>query len=75
MKSITKGVPIAVLSLMIALFSCSESKTTNTQEEVEIKQMDSTSKEVKETTEKMEDQTKKVEESLEKLDKEFENNN
>lgn len=50
--------------------SCTENKTNST-EEVEIKQMDSTSKAVKETADKLEEQTKKVEESLEKLDKEF----
>ena len=56
----------------MAASACTESKTTNTKEEMEIEQMDSASKVIKENNEKLEDQTKKVEESLEKLDKEFE---
>lgn len=65
--------PLALVSLVLASSSCSESKT-NTKEESEISKMDSISKAVKISTEKLEEQTKKVEESLEKLDKEFEAN-
>lgn len=54
--------------------SCTEKKT-NTQEQVQINSMDSTSKVLKENSEKLDDQTKKVEASLEKLDKEFESDN
>jgi hypothetical protein len=61
-----------VFAAVLATASCAEKKT-NTEEEVQIQTMDSTSKVVKENTEKLEDQTKKVEASLEKLDKEFEN--
>jgi hypothetical protein len=56
---------------ILGLTSCNESKTTS-EEEVQITQMDSTSKEVKETTAKLEAETEKVEASLEKLDEEFE---
>jgi proteasome assembly chaperone (PAC2) family protein len=59
---------------LLGAAACSETSTKSTQEEIEIKTMDSTSKAIKENNEKLEDQTKKVEESLEKLDKEFENN-
>lgn len=65
--------PMAFAALLIAS-SCTEKKP-NTQEEVQIKSMDSTSKVLKENSEKLEDQTKKVEASLEKLDKEFESDN
>lgn len=64
---------LALVAIMI-IPSCTEKKT-NTQEQVEIKSMDSTSKVLKENSEKLEDQTKKVEASLEKLDKEFESDN
>ena len=69
---IKRIVPLA-FALAIMATSCTETKT-NTQEQTEIKAMDSTSKTLKETTDKLEDQTKKVEASLEKLDKEFETN-
>ena len=65
--------PLALVALLLAP-SCAENKT-NTQEQVEIKSMDSTTKVLKENSEKLEDQTKKVEASLEKLDKEFESDN
>ncbi len=54
------------------LTSCTESKSSNAEEEAELTKMDSTSKEVKETTAKLETETEKVEASLEKLDEEFE---
>lgn len=60
---------IALLASLILFFSCTETKTT--EEQTEIKKMDSTSKVLKESADKLEDQTKKVEESLEKLEKEF----
>ncbi len=59
-----------VLAAVLTTASCGEKKT-NTEEEVQIRSMDSSSKVIKENTEKLEDQTKKVEASLEKLDKEF----
>ena len=62
--------PIAFAAIFL-FSSCKESKT-NTEEQVEITKMDSTSKAIKEATNKLEEQTKKVEASLEKLDKEFE---
>jgi septal ring factor EnvC (AmiA/AmiB activator) len=62
------------LAAFLLLVSCTESKTTS-QEETQIKSMDSTSRSIKENTEKLDAQTKKVEESLEKLDKEFETTN
>ena len=65
-----KIIPLAFAALIMA-FSCTETKT-NTQEQIEINKMDSTSKVIKENKEKLEEQTKKVEESLEKLDSEFE---
>ncbi|RYY68766.1 MAG: hypothetical protein EOO13_11415 [Chitinophagaceae bacterium] len=74
MKHFIKTILIAGTISLLGISACSENKTASTQEEIEIKRMDSTSKAVKESTEKLEDQTKKVEESLEKLDKEFENN-
>ncbi len=60
---------LAILACL-AFSSCTEQKKS-TQEEIEIKTMDSTSKSIKENTDKLEDQTKKVEASLEELDKEF----
>ena len=69
-----KKLVLPALAIMIAAVSCTESKTT-TQEETEIKTMDSTSRTIKENTEKLDEQTKKVEASLEKLDTEFETNN
>jgi hypothetical protein len=66
---IKRMTPIAFAVSIIAA-SCTETKT-NTQEEIEITQMDSTSKSLKENTDKLEDQTKKAEASLEKLDNEF----
>jgi septal ring factor EnvC (AmiA/AmiB activator) len=74
MKHYTRLLAPIVLAAVFAITSCAEKKT-NTQEEIEIRSMDSTSKVIKENTEKLEDQTKKVEASLEKLDKEFENDN
>jgi septal ring factor EnvC (AmiA/AmiB activator) len=74
MKHYTRLLAPVVLAAVLAITSCAEKKTS-TQEEIEIKSMDSTSKVIKENTEKLEDQTKKVEASLEKLDKEFENDN
>ena len=70
---IKRLVPFALVAVLSAT-SCTQKKT-NTQEEIEIKSMDSTSKVLKENSEKLEDQTKKVEASLEKLDKEFESDN
>jgi hypothetical protein len=64
--------PLVFISLFF--MACSEN-TTSTEEKVEIRSMDSTSKVLKDNTGKMEDQTKKVEASLEKLDAEFENDN
>lgn len=61
---------ILAITACLAVSSCTEQKKS-TQEEIEIKTMDSTSKSIKENTDKLEDQTKKVEASLEKLDKEF----
>jgi septal ring factor EnvC (AmiA/AmiB activator) len=67
---------LASLSFVAVILatSCTEKKT-NTQEQVEIQSMDSTSRVLKENSEKLEDQTRKVEASLEKLDKEFESDN
>lgn len=65
--------PLAFAAIIMA--SCSESKTTNTEEKTEISTMDSTSKAVKVSIDKLEEQTKKVEETLEKLDKEFQPTN
>lgn len=75
MNPTSKAFFLGAFSVVIAASACTETKTKNAQEEMEIKHMDSTSKAVKENTKALEDQTKKVEESLEKLDKEFENNN
>ncbi len=72
MKHYTRLLRALFLVAVFTTTSCMEKKT-NTQEEIEIKSMDSTSKVIKENTEKLEDQTKKVEASLEKLDKEFDN--
>ena len=68
---------MASLAFAIAIIatSCSESKTTTTEEETKINSMDSTSRVAVKTMEKLEDQTKKVEASLEKLDSEFKANN
>ena len=70
---IKRLVPLTFVAVLLAA-SCTEKKT-NTQEQVQINSMDSTSKVLKENSEKLEDQTKKVEASLEKLDKEFESDN
>lgn len=59
---------------VLAFASCAENKTSSS-EEIEINQMDSTSKAVKDAVDKLEEQTKKVESSLEKLDDEFKTNN
>jgi hypothetical protein len=67
-----KLTPLVFISLFI--LACSEN-TTTTDEKVEIRSMDSTSKVLKDNTGRLEDQTKKVEASLEKLDDEFENDN
>lgn len=61
-------------SIMGALFSCSNQKTTS-EEEVKIERMDSVSKNLKKSSAELEDQTEKVEKALEDVDKEFENNN
>lgn len=74
MNHYTRLLTPIVLAALLTTASCVEKKT-NTEEEVRIKSMDSTSKVIKENTEKLEDQTKKVEASLEKLDKEFESDN
>ncbi len=75
MAKIIKRIAPALFAAFLIFSSCTESKSTNTQEQTEIKTMDSTSKVLKENTDKLEEQTKKVEASLEKLDAEFENNN
>ena len=75
MKLFIKRISGVALFAAISLAACTEKTTKNTQEEIEIKRMDSSARALKENTEKLEDQTKKVEESLEKLDKEFENKN
>ena len=75
MNLITQRSFTAFLLVATLMTACTETKTKNSQEEIEIKQMDSTAKAVKEQTKDLEDQTKKVEESLEKLDKEFDNQN
>ena len=69
-----KIAPLAFAIVIIAS-SCSESKTTTTEEQTKISSMDSTSKVAIETTDKLEDQTKKVEASLEKLNAEVKTNN
>ncbi len=74
MNYYVKKIALPAIASFLMLVSCSESKTT-TQEETEIKTMDSTSRTIKEKTDKLDAQTKKVEESLEKLDTEFETNN
>lgn len=74
MNPFKKPIIYPAVFLLMAAAACSESKTTNTREEVEMKSMDSSAKVIKENNEKLEDQTKKVEESLEKLDKEFNEN-
>lgn len=63
-----------IIFAALVMTSCAESET-NTNEEIEITTMDSTSKVLEENTDKLEEQTKKVEESLEKLDKEFDTTN
>lgn len=67
-----KLTPLFFMFLLIT--SCGET-TDTTEEKVEIKSMDSTSKVLKENTSRLEDQTNKVEASLEKLDAEFKNDN
>jgi hypothetical protein len=67
-----KLTPFVFVSMFV--LACSEN-TTTTDEKVEIRSMDSTSKVLKDNTGRLEDQTKKVEASLEKLDNEFENDN
>ena len=69
-----KWMTAPAFAVLIMIFSCTETKT-GTEEESEIKTMDSTSRVLKENTDKLEDQTKKVEASLEKLDAEFETTN
>ena len=65
-----------LIALMAGCFvSCTESKTANTEEEKEIRVMDSTEKVVKEKMEELEDQTDKVEQALEKIDQEYEEKN
>lgn len=70
-----KKITSVAFAIVIVITSCSESKTTTTEEETKIHTMDSTSKVAVETTDKLEAQTKKVEASLEKLDAEFKTNN
>lgn len=65
-------IPLLFTALLFAT-ACTEQKAS-TQEQIEIKTMDSTSRSIKETSDKLEDQTKKVEASLEKLDSEFKDN-
>jgi len=74
MNAHLKKFALPALAILLTAMSCTESKTTS-QEETEIKTMDSTSRTIKENTEKLDEQTKKVEASLEKLDTEFETNN
>jgi hypothetical protein len=62
------------LFISILFMACSEN-TNTTEEKVEIRNMDSTSKILIDNTSRLEDQTNKVEASLEKLDNEFENDN
>ena len=73
MNPLKKTIIFTGTCILLGTAACSEKKTASTQEEIEIKTMDSTSKVIKENNEKLEDQTKKVEESLEKIDKEFDN--
>lgn len=65
-----KLVLVVFAALCFAGSACTEQKKSS-QEEIEIKTMDSTSQSMKATADKLEDQTKKVEASLEKLDNEF----
>ena len=65
-------IPLLFIAILFAT-ACTEQKTS-TQEQIEIKTMDSTAQSVKETSDKLEEQTKKVEASLEKLDSEFKDN-
>ena len=74
MKYYLNRIGLLAIAAMLTAASCTQNRT-NTQEETEIKTMDSTAKSLKETSEKLEDQTKKVEASLEKLDTEFKENN
>ncbi len=74
MNYYVRKIALPALAAFLMFASCTESKTTS-EEETEIKTMDSTSRAIKENTEKLDAQTKKVEESLEKLDTEFETNN
>lgn len=74
MKHYIKRLSLLAFTATVLSSSCTETKV-NTQEQIEIKTMDSTSKSLKETSEKLEDQTKKVEASLEKLDTEFKDSN
>ena len=74
MKYYKNRIGLLAIAAMLTATSCTQKKI-NTQEEIEIKTMDSTSKSLKETSDKLEDQTKKVEASLEKLDTEFKENN
>jgi len=61
---------VAFAAICLAGSACTEQKKSS-QEEIEIKTMDSTSNSIKSSADKLEDQTKKVEASLEKLDNEF----
>jgi len=70
MNHFIKQLALPFFTAMLFATACTEQKT-NTQEQTEIKTMDSTSKAVNDASDKLEDQTKKVEASLEKLDSEF----
>ena len=67
-----KQVLLASVGCCLCISACSEQKKTS-QEEVEVRTMDSTSRSIKESADKLDEQTKKVEASLEQLDNEFNN--